>query len=76
MSTMINSKQDQQNCLGQQATYEEDIVDNSTEMISTGDLIEQTPTDMSAHLLLLKKGVIIMLLRNLNPKTNFAMELD
>ena len=30
-------------------------------------LNEQTPSGMSAHLLLLKKGVIIMLLRNFNP---------
>lgn len=37
-------------------------------------LHEQTPSGMPPHVLLLKKGVIVMLLRNLNPKKSYAME--
>ena len=33
---------------------------------------EQTPSGMPPHVLLLKKGVLIMMLRNLKPKNGFS----
>ncbi|XP_070494675.1 uncharacterized protein [Chironomus tepperi] len=39
-------------------------------------LNNQTPSGMPPHVLLFKKGVIVMLLRNLNPKKDCAMAQD
>ena len=39
-------------------------------------LHDQTPSGIPPHVLLLKKGVIIMLLRNINPKKVYAREHD